>query len=81
MPKLIQCSVTQVRPGVFCIRPTSPEFRAGEQGGEVFVVRVTDTPDAITPDEVAKKLSHLIDPFDPPAIVTWAELKREQEGE
>lgn len=79
MSKFIQCSVTQVRPGVFVIRPTSPEFRPGEQGGEVFVVMVKDLPDAISSDEIAKRLGKLIDPFDPPAIVTWAELK--QEGE
>jgi len=74
--KFIQCSVTQVRPGVFVIRPTSPEFRPGEQGDEVFVVRVTDKPDAIGPEVVAKKLANMIDPFDPPFVVTWAELEQ-----
>lgn len=74
MSKFRQFTVTQVRPGTFAINHTSPEFRPGEQGGEVFVVRVTHIPDAISSGEIAKRLSYVINPFDPPSIITWAEL-------
>lgn len=73
--KIAHFSLTQVRPGAFCIRQTSTEFAPGPSGFENHVIRVIDIPDGIDGATIARRLSFLIDPHDPPAVVSWSELE------
>lgn len=74
MARFANFSFVQVRPGVFCIRATSPEFRPGPADPETFVVQVVNVPDGVAAESMAKRLSYLVDPFNPPALVEWSEL-------
>jgi hypothetical protein len=74
MARYANFSFVQVRPGVFCVRATSPEFRPGPADRETFVVRVMNIPDGATAETMAKRLAELLNPFDPPALVEWSEL-------
>lgn len=76
MARYANFSFVQVRPGVFCVRSTSPEFRPGPSGYETFVVRVENVPDGTPAEFMAKRLAELLDPFDLPALVDWSELAR-----
>jgi hypothetical protein len=76
MARYANFSFVQVRPGVFCVRATSPEFRPGPSGPETFVVRVTNIPDGATAETMGKQLAKLLDPFDLPVLVEWSELAR-----
>lgn len=78
MPKVARFSLTQVSPGRFCIRHTSTEFRPGQSGREVWVIRVEDIPAGIPAgipaEDIARRLSRLVDAYDPPSVVAWSEL-------
>lgn len=76
MPKVAHVSLTQVRPGTFCVRQTSTEFRPGQSAREVWVIRIEDIPDGTTGEAITGKVARLVDPFDPPAVIAWAELAK-----
>ncbi len=75
MPKVAHFSLTQVRPGTFCIRQTSTEFRPGQSAPEVWVIRIEDIPDGTTGETITRMVASLVDPFDPPAVIFWSELR------
>lgn len=76
MARYANFSFVQVRPGVFCVRSTSSEFRPGPAGLETFVVRVTNVPDGAMAETMGKQLAKLLDPFNLPVMVDWSELAR-----
>lgn len=75
MSRVAHVSLTQVSPGRFCVRMTSTEFRPGQSAPEVWVIRVEGIPDGTTGETIACTVANLVDPFDPPAVVAWSELK------
>ena len=74
MPKIAHVSYTQVSPGRFCVRMTSTEFRPGQSAPEVWVVRIEGIPDGTPGETITATLARKVDPFDPPAIISWADL-------
>jgi len=74
MPKAAHYSFTQVSPGRFCIRQTSTEFKPGQSAPEVWVVRIEGIPDGTPSELIGKRLAYVVDPADPPAVITWADL-------
>lgn len=80
MPKSAHYSITQVRPGTFCIRLTPVEFRPGQSAPEVWVVRVEGIPDGTPAELIGKRLAYVVDPHEPPAVIGWSELVEKEQG-
>ena len=80
MPKIAHYSLTQVSPGRFCIRQTSTEFKPGQSGPEVWVVRIEGIPEGTSAELIGKRLAYVVDPHAPPAVIAWSELVEHEGG-